>query len=93
MTTLLEAMTGKKPKLNKRSRTLFEARGWHPSYVFRIKPDSDCDYVRPGSTFTIDLDDGSDCPLFALLDGECDYNNARGGRPGIYIHLDQLERI
>lgn len=40
-----------------------------------------------GSIVKLDRDDGTECPLFKLVEGECRYNNATGNLPGGFEYI------
>ena len=46
-----------------------------------------------GSTIRLEYDDGSYFPLFALVEGRCQYKNAEGGKPGAFEFLENVRPI
>ena len=65
-----------------------EERGWKIGDRFVAIADN---VFSSGSIVELYEDDGSDIPLFKLVEGECRYNHAAG--PGGYVSLEFVEPI
>jgi len=63
-----------------------EERGWKVGDRFTAIPGS---VFSTGSVIELYRDDGSSCPLFKLISGDCRYNNAHG--PGAYELLEYVQ--
>lgn len=46
-----------------------------------------------GSIIQLELDDGSFNPIWKLLKGSCEYNNAIGSEPGAYFYYDFIVKL
>jgi len=46
-----------------------------------------------GSVIELDLDDGSTCPMFKLIEGCCDYSQASQGQSGAYAELECINKL
>lgn len=70
-------------------KTPFEDTGWDKDGLFEVITDDDS-YFSKGSIVKLYKDDGSKCPLFSLVEGDCSYNHCRG-KPGAYANLSSLK--
>jgi len=68
-----------------------EKRGWKVGDRFVAKKGSTT--FSHGSLIQLDRDDGTAAPLFALIEGRCEYNNATGRKPGAYEELQNVRPI
>ena len=74
-----------------------EKFGYKVGDLFKVvNPDEypfDIPAFENGSIVRLEVDDGTDRPLFALVESHCCYKNAEGGKPGAYEFLEYVRPI
>ncbi|MGD9381598.1 MAG: hypothetical protein PVI03_04065 [Candidatus Thorarchaeota archaeon] len=63
--------------------------GYQVGDIFKVK-ESNVRIFSDGAIIQLEEDDGTERPLFKLLQGTCEYNHSKGDEAGAYIHYDGL---